>query len=179
MPLPVFGAAPVHPSGDSRVPLLAAGRRMAVGAVIAVVAVLALVAVAVGLLGGDPAGPAAGTTTGQTAEPAARTTAERTAETPPTIDLVAADYVGRPVADVQAELTALGLVPQLQPVQTADVPEGQVVAVDPLTGLLAGSPVTVSHAVAPPAPPQSSSADEGNGKGNKGNKGNGKGDKDD
>jgi hypothetical protein len=183
MPLPVFGAAPVHPSGDSRVPLLAAGRRMAVGAVIAVVAVLALVAVAVGLLGGNPAGPAAGTTTGQTAEPTARTTArttaETTAETPPTIDLVAADYVGRPVADVQAELTALGLVPQLQPVQTADVPEGQVVAVDPLTGLRAGSPVTVSHAVAPPAPPQSSSADEGNGKGNKGNKGNGKGGKDD
>ena len=177
MPLPLLGAAAVPPSGDSRAPLLAAGRRMAVGAVIAVVAILALAAVAVGLLGGKPAGPAAGTTTGQstgqTAEPAAQTTAG----TPPTFDLVAADYVGRPVADVQAELTALGLVPQLQPVQTADVPEGQVIAVDPLTGLLAGSPVTISHAVAPPAPPQQSSADEG--KGNKGNKGNGKGNKDD
>ena len=175
MPLPLLGAAPVPPSGDSRAPLLAAGRRMAVGAVIAVVAILALAAVAVGLLGGKPPGTTTGQSTGQTAEPATQTTAE----TPPTIDLVAADFVGRPVADVQAELTALGLVPQLQPVQTADVPEGQVIAVDPLTGLLAGSPVTISHAVAPPAPPQQSSDDEGNGKGNKGNKGNGKGDKDD
>ena len=173
MPLPLLGAAAVPPSGDSRAPLLAAGRRMAVGAVIAVVAILAVAAVAVGLLGGQPAGTTTGQSTGQTAEPAAQTTAE----TPPTIDLVAADYVGRPVADVQAELTALGLVPQLQPVQTADVPEGQVTAVDPLTGLLAGSPVTISHAVAPPAPPQRSSADEG--KGDKGNKGNGKGNKDD
>jgi eukaryotic-like serine/threonine-protein kinase len=175
MPLPLLGAAPVPPSGDSRAPLLAAGRRMAVGAVIAVVAILALAAVAVGLLGGQPAGTTTGQSTGQTAEPATQTTAE----TPPTIDLVAADFVGRPVADVQAELTALGLVPQLQPVQTADVPEGQVTAVDPLTGLLAGSPVTVSHAVAPPAPPQRSSVDEGNGNGNKGDKGNGKGKKDD
>jgi eukaryotic-like serine/threonine-protein kinase len=181
MPLPVLGAEPDPPSGKPRVPLQAVGRRLAVGAAIGVVAVLALVAVAVGLLGGNPAGPAAGTTTGQptgqTAEPAAQTTAE----TPPTIDLVAADFVGRPVADVQAELTALGLVPQLQPVQTADVPEGQVTAVDPLTGLVSGSPVTVSHAVAPPAPPQQSSVDEGNGDGNgsKGNKGNGKGKKDD
>jgi serine/threonine-protein kinase len=175
MPLPLLGAAPVPPSGDSRAPLLAAGRRMAVGAVIAVVAILAVAAVAVGLLGGQPAGTTTGQSTGQTAEPATQTTAE----TPPTIDLVAADFVGRPVADVQAELTALGLVPQLQPVQTADVPEGQVTAVDPLTGLLAGSPVTVSHAVAPPAPPQRSSVDEGNGNGNKGDKGNGKGKKDD
>jgi serine/threonine-protein kinase len=152
---------------------------MAVGAVIAVVAILAVAAVAGGLLGGQPAGTTTGQSTGQTAEPATQTTAE----TPPTIDLVAADFVGRPVADVQAELTALGLVPQLQPVQTADVPEGQVTAVDPLTGLLAGSPVTVSHAVAPPAPPQRSSVDEGssndNGNGNKGDKGNGKGKKDD
>jgi eukaryotic-like serine/threonine-protein kinase len=128
--------------------------------------------------GGNPGDPAADTTTAQTTEP----TTEPTTEAPPPIDLVASDYVGRPVADVQAELTRLGLVPQLQGVQTADVPEGQVTAVDPLTGLLAGSPVTVSHAVAPPAPPQQSSVDEGNGNGNKGDKGdkgNGKGKRDD
>jgi eukaryotic-like serine/threonine-protein kinase len=179
MPLPVFGAEPQRPSRKPRVPLSAVGRRLAVGAAIGVVAVLALVAVAVGLLGGNPAVPAAGTTSGRTTTQPAEPAAQTTAETPPTIDLLASDYVGRPVADVQAELAALGLVPQLQPVQTADVPEGQVIGVDPVAGLVAGSAVTVSHAVAPPAPPQQADAGGSDGKSEKGNKGNGKGNKDD
>ena len=179
MPLPVLSGGPPAAGGPGR-RAWTVGRRMAVGAVAALLAVLVLGAVAGGVLGGNPA---ADTTTAPTTEP--------TTQAPPPIDLVASDYVGRPVADVQAELTRLGLVPQLQGVQTADVPEGQVTAVEPLTGLTAGSPVTVAHAVPPPPPPatrqtgndeaddEESGNGDGNGKGNgngKRNKGNGKDD---
>jgi len=102
----------------------------------------------------------------------------------PVAVLVAGDYVGRPVAEVAAELTGLGLVPQLQPVQTADAPEGEVTGVAPLTALVTGSTVTVSHAVAPAPPPaqagddDADDADRGkddNGKGDNGKGDNGKG----
>ena len=60
---------------------------------------------------------------------------------------------GRPVAEVEAELTGLGLSVQLRPVQTADAPAGQVLAVEPLEELTPGQTVTVTYAVAPvPAP---------------------------
>jgi serine/threonine-protein kinase len=81
---------------------------------------------------------------------------------------------------VAAELTGLGLVPQLQPVQTADAPEGQVTGVEPLTALVTGSTVTVSHAVAPPPPPaqagdDADDADRGKGDNGKGDNGKGRG----
>jgi serine/threonine-protein kinase len=179
MPLPVLTSQPTAQAGSPRAQVRAAGRRMVVGAAIALLALLTVVAVVAVVRGGEPDAPAAGTTE--------QTTAEQTTETPAPIDLVASDYVGRPVATVQAELTGLGLVPQLQAVQTADVPEGQVTAVDPLTGLAAGSVVTVTHAVAPPPAPEQPAGDdekdeneqkdEGEGGGN-GNRGNGR-DKDD
>jgi hypothetical protein len=169
MPLPVLPTASAEPTGAGRVPLRTAVRRMAVGAGIAV---LVLAAVAVGSRGGGSDDPTSGTA-GQSTAP----TGGPTTEAPPPIDLVASDYVGRPIAEVQAELTRLGLVPQPQPVQTADVPEGRVIAVEPLTALVAGSTVTVSHAAAPPAAPTQSADDEEDaGKGDKGNgRGNGKG----
>jgi hypothetical protein len=147
---------------------------MAVGALLAV---LAVGAVATGVLGGNAGEAPAGTTTEQTTE--------QMTEAPPSIDLVAADYVGRPVAEVEAELTRLGLVPQLQPVQTADVPEGQVTAIDPSTALGAGSTVTLSHAVAPPPAPErwsggdESDDDEDGGNGNGNGNGWGRGNDDD
>src|SRR3954454_16151130 len=167
MPLPLL----TTPAEASRVPLLTAGRRMAVGAGVAVLAVLGLAAVAFGMIGGSPDGPAAGTTGSTTVQ---------TSEAPPRINLVAGDYVGRPVAEVAAELTGLGLVPQLQPVQTADAPEGEVTGVAPLTALVTGSTITVSHAVAPAPPPAQAGDDDADdadrGKGDNGKGDNGKGD---
>jgi serine/threonine-protein kinase len=150
-----------------------------VGAAVALVLIAALV-LGVGLLQNtaDTETPAADTTTGTTAT----TPAE---QTPATVALDPADYVGRPVGEVQAELAALGLAVALQPVETADVAEGLVTAVAPVDGLVAGASVTVSHAVPPPAPVDEGGTDEeagngnGNGNGNdRKNKGNGRGNDD-
>jgi serine/threonine-protein kinase len=170
MPVPVLPGGPAPAAAGSRVGRWAAGRRMAVGALLAV---LAVGAVATGKLGGNAGEAPAGTTTEQTTEQ----TTEHATEAPPSIDLVAADYVGRPVVEVEAELTGLGLVPQLQPVQTADVPEGQVTAVDPSMALVAGSTVTVSHAVTPPPARERSGGDESDDDedGGRGNNGDGNG----
>jgi serine/threonine-protein kinase len=75
--------------------------------------------------------------------------------------------MGRPVAEVQAELVGRGLQVQLTPVETGDVAAGQVTAVGPEGALAPGTVVTVSYAVPPvvvPAP-----ANNGNGNGNNGN----------
>jgi eukaryotic-like serine/threonine-protein kinase len=98
--------------------------------------------------------------------------------TPAGVEVASADHVGRPVSDVQAELAGLGLTVQLRPLQTADVPDGQVIAVDPLGTLPPGSTVTVTHAVAPPSPapasaeeePDEDEADEDEGGGNSADK---------
>jgi serine/threonine-protein kinase len=61
----------------------------------------------------------------------------------------AAALVGRPVDQVRAQLTALGLVPRLTAVTTTSLPAGSVTAVAPSGPLAAGQEVTVSYAVAP------------------------------
>jgi serine/threonine-protein kinase len=90
------------------------------------------------------------------------------------VALSTGDYVGRAVAEVQAELLARGLQVALRPVQTPDVPDGQVIAVDPAGELSPGTLVTVTHAVAPPAPvptvapapvPETTTGDWGSGSG--------------
>ncbi|MGY1592311.1 serine/threonine protein kinase [Geodermatophilus sp. SYSU D00708] len=96
--------------------------------------------------------------------------------TPAGVEVVSGDYVGRPASDVEAELSGLGLTVRPRPLQTADVPDGQVIALDPLGRLQPGDTVTVTHAVAPPAPsaapieePDEDEPDEdegGNGNGN-------------
>jgi eukaryotic-like serine/threonine-protein kinase len=61
-----------------------------------------------------------------------------------------ADYLDRPVDDVLAEITALGLLVDRQPVTTADVTPGLVIAVSPSAReLQPGTHVLVSYAVAP------------------------------
>jgi serine/threonine-protein kinase len=162
------------------------GRRRAL---VALGALLVAGAVAVGVVqatgDGTPADPAT------TSEPAAPSE-------DPTVQVEAAGLVGRPVAEVAAELEALGLAVQLRPVRTADVPDGQVLTVDPAGALAPGAAVTVTHAAAPPppstappstappstAPPSTVPApapapeeDEGDGEGNgdEGNQGNGNG----
>ncbi|WP_369140991.1 serine/threonine-protein kinase [Modestobacter versicolor] len=112
--------------------------------------VAAAAAVAGGLLlaGGGGDGEAAAGTTAPSSTPPPSTAAP----SPQLVRLATADHVGRPVAEVQAELTARGLLVTLRPLQTADVPDGEVIALDPAGDLAPGSPVTVTHAVAPPAP---------------------------
>jgi serine/threonine-protein kinase len=71
--------------------------------------------------------------------------------------LVAADYVGRPVDEVAAQLAALGLDVQRQQFVTGDAAPGTVTAVDPVgVELRSGDPVVVSYAV--PLPITASSA---------------------
>nr|WP_246405561.1 protein kinase [Modestobacter versicolor] len=121
-------------------------RRLLAGAL----TLLAAAAVAGGLqlAGSSGDGEAAADTPAPTSTSAAPAT-----PSPQAIALATADLVGRPVTEVQAELTARGLVVTLRPLQTADVPDNQVIAVDPTGELAPGSPVTVTHAVAPPAAP--------------------------
>ncbi|MET0764681.1 MAG: protein kinase [Blastococcus sp.] len=154
-----------------------AGRRATIRALLGAVAVLVALTVAVVVLQGNSGIPAQGTTTTQ--EPAAETT-------PPTVAVVAEDYLGRPVGEVQAALIGKDLTVTVVPVETADVPAGQVTALDPVGELAPGSTVAVSYAVPPvvvptpaPAPPavDAGSGGSAGGDGN-GKKGKGKGKKD-
>jgi serine/threonine-protein kinase len=171
MPLPM---APAASGTDPHVTTPPAQRprptALLAGALAAVVLIAALV-VGIGVLtrsdGGTPA-----------ATPSATVEATTAQQTPQAVGLDPAAYVGRPVPEVQAELAALDLIVVLAPVETADVAEGLVTAVSPTDGLVAGSTVTVSHAVAPPAAPvedQGDEADEGNGNGGENGNGNGNG----
>jgi serine/threonine-protein kinase len=90
------------------------------------------------------------------------------------VGVVAADLVGRPLDQVQAELASKGLQVQATPVETGQVTAGLVTAVSPEGALAPGTAVTVSYAVAPPPPP----APAGNGGGHGHGHGNGKGEDD-
>jgi serine/threonine protein kinase len=125
-------------------------RRMIVAVVL--VALVLLTAVVFGVLNShsDPSTPASGTTS--SSPPSSSTTSPTTpppTTTPPSVQLAAADYVGRPVAAVQAQLTALGLTVRLTPVRAEHTPAGQVVGIDPSGAVAPGSTVTVSYAAAP------------------------------
>ncbi|GAB3358488.1 protein kinase domain-containing protein [Modestobacter lapidis] len=114
------------------------------------IALLAVAAITFGIartFGAADSSEAAGTA------PATTTTAAPTTTTPRLL-VASADYVGRPVAEVEAELALFGLVVTLRPLTTADVADGSVIAVDPVGELTPGSPVTVTHAVAPPPAPE-------------------------
>ena len=133
------------------------GHRLVVVAIVAVALVL-LAAVVFSVLSSGSHGT--GTTSGTTSSSAPTTTpttpppTTAPPTTPPSVQLAAADYVGRPVAAVQAELTGLGLTVKLNPVHIDHVPAGRVVKVDPAGAVAQGSTVTVSYAAAPaPAPP--------------------------
>jgi serine/threonine-protein kinase len=83
--------------------------------------------------------------------PAPTTTAAPTSRSAPRAIRLAADQLTRrPVDEVRARLTALGLRVRTVAVQTDRVPAGQVVAVDPVGELSPGETVTVGYAAAPP-----------------------------
>jgi eukaryotic-like serine/threonine-protein kinase len=127
------------PSTVTRVLPSGSGRRSARRVLVPLVAVVAAAAVVVAVVLGAGGSPS----------PVAESSSAPT--TPAGVEVASADYLGRPVAEVEAALTGLGLTVQARPLQTADVPDGQVIAIDPLGTLRPGDAVTVTHAVAPPA----------------------------
>jgi len=78
----------------------------------------------------------------------------RVAETAPSsVVLVADDYLGRPVGEVEAELGARGLTVDRVAQETAALAPGLVTAVGPAGAVPAGTRIAVSYAVAPPPDP--------------------------
>jgi serine/threonine-protein kinase len=183
MPLAGAGAGPAGVVGTDPVGAAAAGgrtpragRRALLLVLAGALAVVALVGIAVALLGSGAEQSAGNRAPTGTTAP--------TATTPAGVDVAAADYVGRPVAEVQAALVGAGLSVSLSPAEIADVPAGQVTAVSPVGALPAGSAVTITYAVppapvvttAPPAPDNAGDAGDQNGNNGNGNgKGHGKG----
>jgi serine/threonine-protein kinase len=86
-------------------------------------------------------------------EPRARptATARPTADAPRTIRVRAADYVGRPVADVERELERRGLQ-VTRTSEPSEAPAGTVTKIEPTGSLRKGTTVTVTVAVAPSPP---------------------------
>jgi serine/threonine-protein kinase len=70
-----------------------------------------------------------------------------------TVLVLAADYVGRPFREVEAELAGFGLRVVLRTTDAGDTQPGLVTAVDPLGTLHRGDSVTVTYAVAPASAP--------------------------
>jgi hypothetical protein len=160
-------------AAPSRAASRSAGKRAAVRVLLGALAVLAVLGVAVVALEESGAeSPAQGTTAEETTEEQA----------PPAVPVAAEDYLNRPIGEVQAELIGAGLQVTVVPIETADVPAGQVTAVDPVGDLAPGQTVTVSYAVPPvvvptpvPAPPVEDAGNGGSDNGDeKGKKGKGK-----
>ncbi|MCW2676017.1 MAG: hypothetical protein JWR70_1057 [Modestobacter sp.] len=159
--LPPGGTAPIPAAGARAFPDPdpdpddGRRRRLLLLPVLVLLALAALVAGTLQVFGGATTAAEGATPSPTTAS--ATVTSTSPPSTTPAVRMVAlstGDYVGRPVAEVQAELLARGLQVTLRPVQTPDVPDGQVIAVDPAGELSPGTLVTLTHAVAPPpAPP--------------------------
>jgi eukaryotic-like serine/threonine-protein kinase len=162
--LPVPPSRVALPGATAAAP--GSSRRLPVPALLGALAVL-LVAVVVGLLLNNR---------NETGTPPSSEPTTSSTEAPRTVSLVAADLVGRPVDEVQAELVARGLQVQLAPVETSDVTAGLVTAATPEGDLAPDTPVTLSYAVAPVPFPEGPAGNEGNWNGNRnGNQGNGNG----
>jgi serine/threonine-protein kinase len=171
-PTGVFPAPSVSPAPGARwLP-----RRPAARVLAGVLAAFAVVAVLVGALAG-PGGPNPASGAGGSSS----RSSPSSPATPAPVDVVAGDLVGRPLAEVQAELAARGLQVQTTPVVTGAVGAGLVTAVTPVGALAPGTAVTLSYAVAPvvapaPAPaPVDTGNTNGNGHGNGHGHGNGEG----
>ena len=124
-------------------------------------AVAALVVLlAVRACGSDPTSTAG--TTGASASGAGPTAAA-------TVDVVARDYLGRPVADVRADLVALGLAVDVQRSAGGGV-VGTVKAVAPTGSVTAGTTIRLDVVAAPP-PKEKPGKGKGHGDGNDQGKG--------
>jgi serine/threonine-protein kinase len=110
------------------------------------------------LLRPDGAGDRPAQAAGRSAPPSADTGESPAAATAIVLD--AADHVGRPADDVEADLTALGLTVARQTEETTAVEPGTVAGLDPVgVALRPGDPVTIAVAGAPPGPGPSPAGD--------------------
>ena len=125
---------------------------------IPLLALLALAGIVLGgiQLFGDPSETA--TTRPIATTPPAPSTSVSPSPSVRLVSLTAGDYLGHPLSEVQSALTALGFTVSAKPLQTSDVPDGQVIAVDPTGPLPRGTAITVTYAVAPPPPPTPTAA---------------------
>jgi serine/threonine-protein kinase len=193
MPVPTAAALATPATAVAPLPRAtatpASGARAAVRVLVGALAVLVVLAVAVLVVRSTGETPAdAGSTEGTTAATAPTTPTAPTSAAAPrtvaTVELAEADFVGRAVQDVQADLVARGMRVNAVPTETADADAGEVLSLEPVGRVSSGSVVTVSYAVPPvdvPAPPEEETGNGNNGNGNSGN-GNGRGngnDKDD
>ncbi len=155
-------------------------RRWPIAVLVAALLLVAGIGVAVTAFRGDPMSEAeAGSKAVTEAGSEAGAGAVAAASTPAGVDVVAENLLGRPVRDVQAELIGRGLRVGLVPIDTVEVPAGQVAAVDPTGTLPPDALVTLTYAVPPvpePAPvpvPMPAPVVEGGGNQGSGNQGNG------
>jgi eukaryotic-like serine/threonine-protein kinase len=149
LPVPA-GAAFAHPAPPiPPAPAPVSGGRVAIRMLVGALAVLGVLAVGLFVTLANRDAPAgAGSTAETTASTTASTTATTTAPTTVAmVELVEADFVGRPVQDVQAELVARGLQASVVPEEDDDEPAGQVLSVEPVGILAPGTVVTVEFAV--------------------------------
>jgi len=163
------GPTTVAPPPDGRPRATRRGWAVVLGAALATLLVILGVVVVLGRGGSQDASTLEPTGGAPSPGPSPTTAA------PTAVALRSAALVGRPLVDVQAELTALGLQVQPRPITTGDVPEGQVLAVDPVGQVPLGQPVAVTYAVAPPvqAGTRNGTGDrEGNRNGHRKGKGN-------
>jgi eukaryotic-like serine/threonine-protein kinase len=132
----------------------ASGRRTSSRMWIPVIALLVLAAVVTGAFVRNEGG-----------SPMPAVVAPSTPTVAPAVVVDAGDYLGRPVAEVEADLIGLGLSVQLRPIQTADAIDGEVLAVEPVGRLSPGQLVTVTPAVAPSATPVEEEREDAGGTG--------------
>jgi eukaryotic-like serine/threonine-protein kinase len=143
LPVPAPAAATATTARGDAFP----ARRRVLLAALGLVAVLA-VAGGVVLSGGSSPVTAAAAVPSAPQTSAPPTAAAPT--TPRSVQVLPADYLGRPVADVRAALVALGLQVELHPVPTGEAAADAVTAVDRSGVLELGTLVGVSYAVPPP-----------------------------
>ena len=107
-----------------------------------------------------PATSASPTQTTQSATPT-QTRATPTVITPPppeTVNVIPEAYLGKDYRTVQSQLSALNLDVSVQPQVDADSAPNSVIGLSRSGLVEVGSPVTITYAVAPPAPTTSSPA---------------------
>jgi serine/threonine-protein kinase len=126
------------------------GRRRRTAAVAAVAALMLLGVVVAGVLAGRSA-----TSSASAARPAAWPTPDASSAptSRPGIHLAGDGLLGRPVAEVEARLTALGLRVAVRATETGAFPAGAVVGLDPVGDLVAGQWVTLTYATPPVVTP--------------------------
>ena len=133
-------------------PLVVARPRRRLRRTVASVATLAVGVVLGGAVLQLVSGPAAPVTASATGAGERGVVAEPATPSPDHVQVDPAAYLGRPLADVQGELLALGLLVQVSPETSTTVPPDGVVSVTPNGALTRGDTVLVTYAAAPAAP---------------------------